>query len=132
MSEIDTDEMRAVIEDKRDSYGDSPMLNRIEEMVDEIERLQKKLDQWQSCAVTAVERMTGRTWDDNPDGISPGQLASIAVGSVPRRELVEVKCDRDRYLGGLKDVIEIAEGPPGDRHIACAIAARKVMEGTDE
>ena len=43
MSKIDTDEMRAVIEDKRDLIGDSPMLNRIEEMVDEIELLREGL-----------------------------------------------------------------------------------------
>ena len=44
MSKIDTDEIRAVTEDKRDTYGDSPMLDRIEEMVDEIERLRDLLD----------------------------------------------------------------------------------------
>ena len=104
MSKIDTDEMRAVIEDKRDLIGDSPMMDRIEDMVDEIDRLQDKLDQWQSCAVTAVERMTGRTWNDSPDGISPGQLASIAAGSVPRRELAEVMRERDRYREALKDI----------------------------
>ena len=130
MSKIDTDEIRSVIEDKRDSYGDSPMLDRIEEMVDEIERLQKKLDQWQSCAVTAVERMTGRTWDDNPDGISPGQLASIAVGSVPRRELVEVKCDRDRYRETLDQIRDITD-PETETAQPPMAAIREVLENID-
>ena len=44
MSKIDTDEMRAVIEDKRDLIGNSPMMDRIEDMVDEIERLRDLLD----------------------------------------------------------------------------------------